>query len=51
MTNEMLGLISGFELFYLELRSQLPIISTPRSLAELVFQVEKGDVGEKGRGG
>lgn len=40
----MLGLISGFELFYLELRSQFPIIPTPRSLAEPVFQVEKGDV-------
>ena len=44
MTNKMLGLISGFELFYLELRSQFPIIPTPRSLAEPVFQVEKGEV-------
>lgn len=41
MTDKMLGLISCFELFHPELRSQFPINPTSRSLTEPVLQVEE----------
>lgn len=41
MADEMPALISCFELFYPDLRSQFPINQTPRSLTEPVSQVEE----------
>lgn len=43
-TDKMPGLISCFEIFYLELRSQFPNIPTSRSLPEPALQVKEDHV-------
>lgn len=47
VADEMPGLISGFELLYLDLRSQFPIIQTSRSLVDPVLQVGKNSMGTR----